>query len=653
MENKYVDFKIFDSLLEPAFVINERREIIYANETAGLICDVSNRKLVRSKAKINEIFKFSEPVTAFENIADFNDVSPYQEVAFTTDEGKSGKVQITLQPIQHQEPAWLVYFRDVTLEETLQKKYRRELEQKEDVIKDLQVAQAELEKYSKNLEQMVAERTAELKKLNTTLAALLDSLGQGFFVFNSEGDCLPVSSKACLNTVEINPENKKIWEVLKIKTDKVPGFQRWMSTVFMEMLPFEDLAPLAPDVFPHSQNKHIRLEYFPMRSAEGQLEGVVVVSSDQTDLIFAQRQAESEKAHVQMILKILAHKKETANFLREAQTLVAETSQLLESHELNVPEVFRCLHTLKGGAASFSVQAVAEPCHHAESLLSEYKAAEDKKMYLEQIRQQFEKAKQGFGDFIAVIEQVLGSRERWTQRWIEKSATDVQNFSEFISEPALKAKFIETFAAEPILEYLKSYQDAAKDVADNSGKILAPLGWEGTDLKILPEIYSPLLSTLVHAYRNAVDHGIETPELRAERAKSEQGQLNTKVELFERPSDGSRWLRILISDDGNGIDPEKIRQKMEKQGLPHSHLDDHKVIQQVFASQFSTKEQATDVSGRGVGLDAILYQAKQLGGHAFVESVLTKGNKLCVEVPFYETWTQATFAIDDEIKKSA
>lgn len=650
MENKFIDFKIFDSLLEPTFVINERLEVIYANETAGLICDISNRKLVRSKSKINEIFRFSEPVTAFEDLASVTDTSPYQEVSFKTDEGKSGKVQITLQPVHHSDKAWLIFVRDVTLEETLQKKYRRELEQKEDVIKDLQVAQAELEKYSKNLEQMVAERTAELKKLNTTLSALLDSLGQGFFVFNTDGDCLPVSSKACLNTVETNPENQKIWDVLKVKPEKVPGFQKWMTTVFMEMLPFEDLAPLAPDVFPHSQNKHIRLEYFPMRSAEGQLEGVVVVSSDQTDLVMAQRQAESEKAHVQMILKILQHKKETANFLREAQSLFLETDLALKQPELNVDEVFRCLHTLKGGAASFSIQSVAEPCHHAESLLSEYKAAEDKHIYLDKMRQEFEKSKIGFESFLSVVEQVLGHRDRWTQRWIEKPVSVVQSFAELIQESSLRLQFIENFATEPVFEYLKSYQEAAQDVADRSGKYLAPINWEGTELKILPEVYSALLSTLVHAYRNAVDHGIEAPDTRRERAKPDQGSLHTKVELFKHPEHQNLWMRILIKDDGNGIDPQKIRAKMEKQGLPDSHLDDLQVIQQVFASQFSTKEQATDISGRGVGLDAILYQAKQLGGTAFVTSELTKGTSLFIEVPWFAEWLKPH---NQTLKKSA
>ena len=156
-----MDFKIFDTLLEPIFIINSDKQIIYCNEPAGLICDLTVRKIIRNKLVFDETFQFSEPILALKNVSEIKDASPYQEVAFTNSEGRTGKIQITLQPFQESdnisEKSWIIFFRDFTLEETLQKKYRAELEQKEDVIRDLQVAQAELEKYSKNLEKMVED----------------------------------------------------------------------------------------------------------------------------------------------------------------------------------------------------------------------------------------------------------------------------------------------------------------------------------------------------------------------------------------------------------------------------------------------------------------------------------------------------------------
>ena len=160
-----MDFKLFDTLLEPVFVIDADRKIIYCNEPAALICDMSVRKLTRGQI-FDQVLTFEEPLTFLQTLADLKDPSPYQELGFSSSSDKKGKAQITCQPVSHTTPAWLIFFRDVTLEETLQKKYRAELEQ--------------VQHYSRNLEKMVDERTAEIKKLNQTMSALLDSLHQGF-----------------------------------------------------------------------------------------------------------------------------------------------------------------------------------------------------------------------------------------------------------------------------------------------------------------------------------------------------------------------------------------------------------------------------------------------------------------------------------------
>jgi len=223
-----MDAKIFDTLLEPVFVVNAEKKVLYCNEPAALLCDISVRKIMRSQPVFDELFKFQATVENLGSLEHVSDATPYQEIAFSQDSGKTGKVQITFQPFSEMNGAktWIVFFRDVTLEETLQKKYRAELEQKEDVILDLQKAQAELEQYSKNLEKMVDERTAEIKKLNSLMTALLDSLHQGFFVFDAKGLCLEVFSKACENTVQSRPAGKMIWDVLKLPEKQVPGFKK-------------------------------------------------------------------------------------------------------------------------------------------------------------------------------------------------------------------------------------------------------------------------------------------------------------------------------------------------------------------------------------------------------------------------------------------
>ncbi|RYZ86865.1 MAG: PAS domain-containing protein, partial [Proteobacteria bacterium] len=178
-------YGIFDTLLEPTFALDGNGRVIYCNETAALLCEQSVRKIMRG-AIFADLLKFSEPVEVLNRLPSVTDPTPYKELGFTTPSGQIGKLQMTIQPSGVADQ-WLLFARDVTLEERLQKKYRGELEQKENVIADLEKARNELERYSKNLEVMVAERTQQISRMNVLMKALLDSLGQGFLIFDKDG----------------------------------------------------------------------------------------------------------------------------------------------------------------------------------------------------------------------------------------------------------------------------------------------------------------------------------------------------------------------------------------------------------------------------------------------------------------------------------
>jgi two-component system chemotaxis sensor kinase CheA len=138
----------------------------------------------------------------------------------------------------------------------------------------------------------------------------------------------------------------------------------------------------------------------------------------------------------------------------------------------------------------------------------------------------------------------------------------------------------------------------------------------------------------VHAFRNAVDHGIEFPAAREESGKNPEGLISVSFAKIDQ--NGSPWLEIKIQDDGGGIDPAKIRERLSAKGMDVSQEDDEQIIQHVFDSQFSTKTVVTETSGRGVGMDAILHSAQKLGGKAFVTSQIGKGTCLSVQVPYLQ-----------------
>jgi two-component system chemotaxis sensor kinase CheA len=630
------DYSLFDTLLEPLFILNKDHKVVYCNETALTLCGGLTLRRIQ-KLKFDDLFTFNEPLEWLSKLETITDPTPYRELHFKNSEGQEGRVQITCRLFPGgDEPNWIVFVRDVTLEERLQLKYRGELEQKEGYIEELKKAQAELEKYSKNLEKMVEERTQEITRLNQQMKALLDSLHQGFLIYGADGKCFEVYSRACETVLEGIPKGKDIWEVLKVPEKKVAGFKRWMGTVFEEMLPFPDLAALAPQQYPHSEGKTISLEYFPLRNESGKIEGVVVVASDITSLVEAQRQAEQEREHALMIIKLIKNKKEISRFVRESQSMLHHLKKSVSkpSEDWNRDEIYRVLHTVKGGSASFSVQNTAELCHQAEQILTEYKAQPTLERAL-LLREKCQQIDFSFQEYTRSTKDIIGEKGLSETRFVEMPVPElmqlVQQISHWSKGQDLAYHLLKSYIMEPIGSFFEPYKELVQSVAQKEGKQVEELHLHNESLPVLPEVYSSLLACLVHAFRNGVDHGIETPEARQACGKSAAGKMDVFFEVLKKDKE---TLQISIVDDGGGINPERIRKKLEEKGISTANKSDKEVIQHIFDSEFSTRDIVTETSGRGVGMDAILSSAKALGGTAWVESTVGKGTKLIIEVPY-------------------
>jgi chemotaxis protein histidine kinase CheA len=133
----------------------------------------------------------------------------------------------------------------------------------------------------------------------------------------------------------------------------------------------------------------------------------------------------------------------------------------------------------------------------------------------------------------------------------------------------------------------------------------------------------------VHLFRNSVDHGIESPELRSELGKEPEGNISIHIERSDE-------LFVLeYRDDGRGIDPKAIRNKMKKLNYPQESLQepDESIIYHIFDSEFSTSEEVTDLSGRGVGLHDLYREVNQLKGNISVISIVGEGTKFIFKIP--------------------
>ncbi|OHD19662.1 MAG: hypothetical protein A2Y38_11810 [Spirochaetes bacterium GWB1_59_5] len=180
----------------------------------------------------------------------------------------------------------------------------------------------------------------------------------------------------------------------------------------------------------------------------------------------------------------------------------------------------------------------------------------------------------------------------------------------------------------PVDSLFAKFKRLARDLSKNLGKELE-LRLEGGETEIDKSVIDVLNDPLVHLVRNAADHGLEQTAERVRKGKPPAGTITMKAQH------AGAFVRISVSDDGEGLDREKILQKAIERGLVASdtRLTDDEIDQLIFKPGFSTADVVSSVSGRGVGLDVVKTAIDQLGGILTVHSWIGKGTEFNLDIP--------------------
>jgi len=169
-----------------------------------------------------------------------------------------------------------------------------------------------------------------------------------------------------------------------------------------------------------------------------------------------------------------------------------------------------------------------------------------------------------------------------------------------------------------------------RDLAQELGKKIE-LKMIGEETELDRQLLELITDPLTHMVRNSADHGLEDIEGRKEAGKAEIGNIELKA------YQGGGYIIIEISDDGRGIDPEKIKQKAISNGLisdtEAEAMNDTQILQFIFAPGFSTAEKVTSVSGRGVGMDVVKTNIEKISGTVDLKSTLGKGSVFTIKIP--------------------
>ena len=183
---------------------------------------------------------------------------------------------------------------------------------------------------------------------------------------------------------------------------------------------------------------------------------------------------------------------------------------------------------------------------------------------------------------------------------------------------------------QPIKKVFGRFPRVVRDLARNLKKeVNLVLVGEETDLD--KNLVEALSDPLVHLVRNAVDHGIEMPDVRVQKGKERIGQV-----VLSAQQEGDH-IMLAIEDDGAGMDAEVLRAKAVEKGIydqdAADRLSDTECFNLIFAPGFSTKTEISDVSGRGVGMDVVKTKITQLNGTVSIDSEPGKGSRLSIKVP--------------------
>ncbi|GAB0149124.1 MULTISPECIES: chemotaxis protein CheA [unclassified Marichromatium] len=183
---------------------------------------------------------------------------------------------------------------------------------------------------------------------------------------------------------------------------------------------------------------------------------------------------------------------------------------------------------------------------------------------------------------------------------------------------------------QPIKKVFSRFPRVVRDLSRSLGKEIDFQTYgEETDLD--KNLVEALADPLVHLIRNAVDHGIEMPDVREAAGKSRRGRV-----ILGAAQEGDH-IALTIEDDGRGMDPQALRLKAVEKGLLEpsmaERLSDRDAFNLIFMAGFSTKEEISDVSGRGVGMDVVKTRIAQLNGSVEIDSELGRGTLLQVKLP--------------------
>jgi HPt (histidine-containing phosphotransfer) domain-containing protein len=473
-----------------------------------------------------------------------------------------------------------------------------------------------LESLNANLEDKVAARTEALVARDRAMQRVLDSMDEGLATVSRDGTLRPERSNAFTAWFG-DPGAQPLWQVLFPEdAERAAGYACGFQQLVDDLLPFEVAVDQLPSQL-ERDGKSYRIELRPVHE-HGKLDAVLLVVHDITAQLAALRAECAAREDHKLLANLLRDRRGFRRSVEELEGLIATArdtgDRTVRAH---------ALHTLKGNAAVLGFATLATQTHAVEDEL----AAEG-----EIAAASFAALEHGFHDALRRIQDLVSDAR-------DRIDIDTRDYGRLIDQLQHHAAYdeiltlVEGWQREPVDNLLADLASHARRLAEQLGKRVQVVV-EGNGIRVVDDGLRTFCGSLVHAVRNAVDHGIEAPEARVARGKRATGLLRLRASVAETGA-----LIVSVTDDGGGVDIERVRARAQALGLPHETTGE--VLEALFSNGLTTCDHVTELSGRGIGASAVRAACRELGGDAQMITDPEHGSELRCVLPANSAWTSS------------
>ncbi len=488
-----------------------------------------------------------------------------------------------------------------------------------------------VEEQNRLLEIKVFERTAELREKNNDIQAMLSNMRQGLFTVEADGNIHPEYSRfleEIFETKEIAGHNamallfgranlgSNTFDQNKEAINSIIGEDEMNYDFNSHLLTEEYAADFKGKI------KYLSLDWNPV-IADDVVVKLMVSVRDVTLLKKMEKEALSKKRELDIISQLLnVPAKKYLAFSISAKRFLAENKTQIESAEQRSDAVlallFRNMHTIKGNCRTFNLSHFSDVVHDVESVYSALKKDPETNLDRNKLMSDLLRVEEIMQEYERIYYTVLGrgdsssgARDQngyWTDsKTIEsiQRCIDVAN-QQFpalnIAQPLLPIQtWLNRALSTPITDVLADVVDSLSSIAMQLDKEAPKVVVEDNQVRIKSSANELMTNIFSHILRNSIDHGIEPATVRLQANKSSAGTIEIRAIPLEKN------LRIHIKDDGQGLNIDKLYQKGIALGKwqTQDQPSYNNIAQLIFISGVSTKNEVTDISGRGVGMDAV------------------------------------------------